>query len=75
MMPESVSLGFLGNSTALNLDLWSLSSPAAASAGAPGVVARDTVPTFSGLSGLALPGSTLGKTFRSGENVQRRMGW
>lgn len=45
MMPESGSVGLLGNSTALNRELWSLSGPAAASAGSPGVVARDTVPT------------------------------
>lgn len=73
MMPEFVSLGLLGDSTALSLGLWSLSGPAAASAGSPGVVARDTVPmalNFPRLSGLEPSRSTPCKTFTSGEKGQ-----
>ena len=53
-VPEFVSLGLLSNSTTLNLELWSLSGPAAASWGPVPVVARATKPralNFPQLSG------------------------
>ena len=53
-MPDFVSLGLLSDSTTLNLELWSLSGPAAASRGPMPMVARVTKPralNFPQLSG------------------------
>lgn len=73
MTPESGSPGLLGNSTALNSGLWSLSGPAAALQGHLEVARATvpTVPTLPELSGLLMPGYTWCGAFGSRENVPK----